>query len=186
MELRNYTDPLDNTKTFIDQQIGSRCQLISAINARVFWGGDKIEPDSEEFERLTDVAGCRLGAALPDGMRAVHDSLDLYEIEGEPTFEWVRNHLPVEMSVWHVEYGYHSILIVGVKGDRIYFTNYFDGSMYWHNFEDHIAKFRCTPRCKQLVWTPATAAAKDRGWMCWELPPQGYFCEKAIQIKAAG
>lgn len=180
---RNYIDPLDNSKLFIDEQIGSRCQLISAINARVFWGGEKIEPGSEEFERLTDVAVCRLGAALPEGMTDVFNSLDMYGIEGESTFKWVIHHLPVEMSVWHPEYGYHSILIVGVAGDRVYFTNYLEGSMYWHNFEEHMAKFQCTSSCRQLVWVPATQAGKNRGWMCWELPPVDYFDPSRMLIQ---
>ena len=87
------------------------CQLIAAINARIFLGLGDI--DDEEFERLVDLTLCRHGAAIQVHKAYLALGLD-YEY-GQCLFGWVRTHLPVEIAVRTPHEGLHAILIVGVK-----------------------------------------------------------------------
>lgn len=94
------------------------CQLISAINARIYLGGNDVTDD--EFEKLVDIAKCRYGSAL--------NILECYPILGlsykdgpkkDMPLEWVKSNLPVEIAYNDSKFGFHSALIVNVEDEDI-------------------------------------------------------------------
>jgi len=96
----------------------SACQLISAINARIYLGENDVADD--EFERLVDIAKCRYGSAI--NIIECHPILGLYSINGplkNMPLEWVKNHLPVEIGYSDPKFGFHSALIIGAEGDEV-------------------------------------------------------------------
>ena len=107
---------------YIDKQKYACCQLIAAFNALIFFREEAPDLDSEAFEILADIAKCKHGGAL--NIEEIHKILGLIHENGWWSLEWITNNLPVEMSVWHDKVGYHSILIVAVKGDKLRIANF--------------------------------------------------------------
>lgn len=113
---------------YIQEQSYCECQLVSAINAHIFYGGDKIQ--GEEYQRLVDLVKARYGSAL--SIEKAHEYLN---IERKPlsilTFDILRAcleiGLPVELSVFPPKASYHSILAVAVVKDVIEVTNLYQG-----------------------------------------------------------
>lgn len=104
------------------KQSYSCCQLIAAINARIFLGGDDV--DEEKYEKLVSLAKCRHGAAL--NMKEVWPLLGLEVVNGPVDtldLDWVRNNLPVEIGYHDPEKGFHSALVIEVKGHDVLLVN---------------------------------------------------------------
>lgn len=106
------------------------CQLISALNARIFFGLDVPELDSERFETLVDLSYCRNGAAI--NIAAAWKELEISAFRFSPHMERIKSMLslgfPVELSVFRKWSGFHSILLVGF--DSKYF-----GAANWSEYE---------------------------------------------------
>lgn len=95
------------------------CQLIAAINARIFLGMGDISDDL--YETLVDLAKCRSGAAIT--VDKTYSILGLEHEDGEITLDWVKSHLPVQISLFTKHQGFHAILIVDVKKDVLQVVN---------------------------------------------------------------
>lgn len=86
------------------------CQLITACNAYYFLTGDSIDQNTDYYEELVDLAGCRHGSALK--IKKAWEKLGIkedkrykwYEIEDWDNF--------YEVNVWHKFFGFHSISII--------------------------------------------------------------------------
>ena len=103
--------------TYLDTQRYSECQVVTAINAWICL----THPTAEEvealleskYEHLVDLSGARHGAAIWVGK--VHNELGI-EISDrfERLYGWENAGypLPIEISVWHPRYGYHSVCCV--------------------------------------------------------------------------
>ena len=125
------------------------CQLVSTLNAYYYLTG-KIwcKQDSEEYERLIEVCKCRYGAAI--SIEKIHKIMGIKVIGYSNSIhfpEWTKKHqsypqkkkprllninpkqilpLPIEASIWHKRYGFHSVLIVDqcLKTDCLRITNF--------------------------------------------------------------
>ena len=96
-------------KNFHNSQKYSECQLVTALNAYYFLTGKIIKQDSKRYENLVDLCFARYGAAI--NINKVHKKLGL-----KITKHYIslpnKVRLPLEISVWHKSYGFHSVLIV--------------------------------------------------------------------------
>lgn len=105
----------------------SECQLITALNAIYYLTGEYIDQNSNEYEELVDLCMARNGAAI--SIEKVWDELG---IEIKKTYltslDWESNlpPLPLEISIWHKAYGFHSVLAVDYepKTDAFRITNF--------------------------------------------------------------
>lgn len=94
------------------------CQLITALNACYYITGKQYcAQDSEEYEKLVNITGCRHGAAI--NIERAHKRLGIEVIwSGNSIFDLMeilnvkRIPLPLEWNVWSWGYGFHSTLIV--------------------------------------------------------------------------
>lgn len=94
---------------------GSDCQLVTAVNAYYYLTGDFI--DDDKYEELADLCCCRTGAAIK--IEKVWDELGIEVKDEYDGLDGVRIFcperkipLPIEVSIWHKHYGFHSVLIV--------------------------------------------------------------------------
>ena len=119
------------------------CQLIAAINARIFLGGSDVS--EKEFEELVRVVNCGDGGALyPE--RSYPDLGLKYE-DGSVSLDWITKHLPVSISVdarynqlpdWNQTL--HEALVIEVVGDclRVLNLDYGDEDtmVAWRDLEE--------------------------------------------------
>jgi len=120
------------------------CQMITAINARIFLGGEpEIDPRYDEddlirppdfgswmFENLVDITKCRYGSCL-----CVERAWRHLRLAGQAgpwwSLEWIRHRLvegrPVAVSGLHPKVGGHSALAVGADWDRLLLVNWNEG-----------------------------------------------------------
>jgi hypothetical protein len=127
------------------------CQLVTAVNALRFLTDNAELVTDAQYEKLTDLAGCRYGAAI--SIEKVHKKLgicikDMYH----GLIDALRS-LPVEVTIWHPRYGLHSVLIVGYepKSEAIQVTNFryettLEGWIFVERFEPWIAR-HCGKMC---------------------------------------
>jgi len=128
------------------------CQLISAINARIFLGGKDIS--NELFEWLVNLVCARYGGAL--GVEKAYPYLGLGCHNG-PTgpmdLNWIKKNLPVELGIYSTKWGRHSILVHKVNGDILHVTNNWrHNSLHWSTYRSHgymSNKEKCMPFAHQ-------------------------------------
>lgn len=105
----------------------SECQLITALNAKYYLTGEYIDQNSNEYEELVDACGARYGGAI-----CIEKVWEKLNIEVKDTYlyslDWEKSSrpLPVEISVWHKAYGFHSVLAVDYepKTNALRITNF--------------------------------------------------------------
>jgi hypothetical protein len=103
---------------FRNQKYGC-CQLITAINARIFLGkGDITE---KKFESLVDLAKCRYGGAL--NINDCYKELGLVTKEIEWSIQSIASNLPVGVGYYDDQLGLHSALIYDVEGSLFSMAN---------------------------------------------------------------
>ena len=97
------------------------CQLVTALNAYYYFTGRKVFPDSDEYEELVDLVGCRHGSAVC--IKKAHELLGLEIVQS-----WTKNEaeailvgrgelsLPSELNIWHHNYGFHSVALLDYVG----------------------------------------------------------------------
>jgi hypothetical protein len=106
---------------YLNKQLYSECQLVTAINAAVFLGESSIERGCPEYERLVDAIGARDGSAVDIGRAHSHLGIKrkpLFHIDGiswEAIEEKLEECHPVELSVWHKTVGFHSVLVTNCQ-----------------------------------------------------------------------
>jgi hypothetical protein len=114
---------------YINSQKYYDCQLISAINAYYYFGGKLI--DNIEYEILVDKCNARF-SGQPLYMNRIYKDLGIKVIKKSKSIlnflneKRTKLQLPLEVSVWETNYGYHSVLIVDFcsKSQAIKVTNF--------------------------------------------------------------
>lgn len=143
---------------YIQKNKYSECQLITALNAYYYLTGKYIKQDSKRYETLVDLAGARHGSAIC--IEKVWDKLGVKVIkESNSILDFICDKkalFPIEYSIWHKRYGFHSTLIVDYepKSDAVRITNFdkvttFDGWIFredLYQFETTIGGHRKTYR----------------------------------------
>lgn len=108
----------------------SECKLVSLYNAAIFHNLPTPIRYGEEYIQDCEKAYAITGPALTTGTERVIAKLNLKPIPIQCTLDEIRKNLPVEFSVF-CHRGYHSILAVKVKGNRVLLTNYARGRTHW-------------------------------------------------------
>jgi len=102
---------------YLNSQMYSECQLVTAINAAVYLGQPPVRLGSAEYERLVDLVGARHGSAIR--INRAHRYLRLKYVDLKPEFYSIRFSLdrgmPVEIGVHSDHHGFHSALVVDVE-----------------------------------------------------------------------
>ena len=130
------------------------CQLVTAINARIYLGMENISDNS--FEKLSELVSCKNGAAI--GVQRTYKSLGLdFKTfkNGIPGFAWFVENLPIGVIYKDYKYGLHSALIIDVKkqdqlktlefvgADRQYMSwGEFCDRLPWHNHQLKFVSFK--------------------------------------------
>ncbi len=108
---------------YLLQTGGSCCFIFALTNALRFLGKPSPEPETDEWERLVDIARCRNGSTIDqDG---VAEALGL-RLEKVPVAD-LADHLPYLLTVLNPErHGMtlHAVLVIGVEGDKFKMVNY--------------------------------------------------------------
>jgi len=130
---------LRDWRKFLNKQKYSECQLVTAINARYWLTGKILGQDTQHYEKLVDLVGARHGAAI-----SVHRAWKRFGIDVAQEYNYVfgieADMLPLELTVWHKAYGYHSVLIIDreARSGAVRIANFSKAtSMYgWIFWED--------------------------------------------------
>lgn len=137
---------------YINRQLYSECQLVTAINAYYYLTGKTIKQDSERYEGLVDLSKARHGSAIniekvhsKFGIGPIGYSNHIMDVQMDKWYEFrtFRQHhvsftelklpekkeeirLPIEVNIWHKKTGFHSVLIVDYcsKSDALQITNF--------------------------------------------------------------
>lgn len=117
---------------YLNKQIYSECQLITAINAYYYLTGKAIDQNSDEYEELVDLVKARNGAAIQ--VEIAHRKLGLVTLKKSEhlwdLWDDKKLLLPIGATVWHKRTGFHSVAIVDqcLKTDCIRVANFKDGT----------------------------------------------------------
>ena len=110
-------------------QFWSECQLVTLWNAYRFHGKKPPELKSWKYALIAIDAGGVYGACLHANREARR--LRLKSIPGRWSLVWVRKNLPVGFTLFTKHRGYHNVLCVDVRGDKLLLANYAHGRLYW-------------------------------------------------------
>lgn len=132
----------------------SACQLIAAINARIFFGGGDISESL--FESLVDIVRCRYGGALQ--VRKAYNILGLEIEDGPIRVTWIERNLPVELTIHSPHYGFHSVLVekisytAGLASVPVFhlINNDPDDKVTWVDLHNMIPKWEHNQRCRSF------------------------------------
>ena len=182
------------------------CQLVTAVNAHTCLTGKLYcDQDSDEYERLVDLSGCRHGSAIR--IDKVHRKLGLTVVwQGNNLLDLRRafdNYakpalpLPIEWNNWSWEYGMHSTLIVDyvAKCETVRVLNFdrvtgYGGWMFvddMHKYEDYSMQRKHESfRFFRLVGDPDNRRLK-RAWRkerdAWFEQHRKFYANKLRQKK---
>ncbi len=99
---------------YLNGQKYSECQLVTAINIKqALTGGTIINQDSSEYEKLVDLVMARNGSAI--SIVEAWEKLNIKpDKEYDSIYSWIDDDypVPVEATIWHCKYGFHSVCIV--------------------------------------------------------------------------
>lgn len=109
-------------------QLWNECQLVSIWNACRYWGLDCPVIGTKEY-RLSCVEACAINGGATRVARQFR-KCGIVRVYGRYNLIWVRRNLPVEFGVFCGR-GYHSVLAVDVRGDKVLLANYARGITYW-------------------------------------------------------
>ena len=123
--LKNYDWSKLRNANYSGKVYYSDCQVVSAVNAFYMLTGNVAYDNEREYRALCKLARACYGAAICIGK--VHEKLGIRH--GKPSwspFDRPKFDCPIECTVWHTRYGFHSILIVDrvKKCDAIRVTNF--------------------------------------------------------------
>jgi hypothetical protein len=112
-----------------NRQIYCECQLIAIWNAARFWGrSDLPEMGTADYKKRCERAAAIAGGAIFPNFEL--KTFGLVASRGKYTFRWVCSNLPTHFAVF-CHRGYHSVLVVEVKGSKVLLVNYAKGRTHW-------------------------------------------------------
>lgn len=90
------------------------CQLVSVVNAYYLLTGKTIKQKSKRYQKFLDQACARTGAAFEGEVHKIITELGMETYRLPHNGFWPPKVIkkPIECNIWHLRYGYHSILIV--------------------------------------------------------------------------
>lgn len=140
-------------ENYINKNLYSECQLITALNAYYYLTGKTYcKQNDKEYEKLVDLVCARNGSAI--NIERAHRRLKLKIIGKVSHWSLIGDvlkkiELPLEVSLWHKKTGYHSVLIVDYssKVEAIQITNfrYETTNRGWFFLEDLYKFWRNSP-----------------------------------------
>jgi hypothetical protein len=113
-----------------NRQQWCECQLVAIWNAVRFWGSTKGIP---EMGSCIYRSRCALARAIYGGaIETEHEfkHFGLMRQKGRFNLRWVRSHLPSHFAVF-CHQGYHSVLVIGIRGSKVLLANYAEGRTFW-------------------------------------------------------
>ena len=122
---------------YFNGQLYNECQLVTALNAYHYLLGKKYVKSNKEseYERLVDLCRAKHSSAL--ATRDVWEELGIRPVD-ESAMLKVR--LPLEINLWHPDYGFHSVLAVEYEAaaDCLRVTNFTLGANWdgWISISD--------------------------------------------------
>ncbi len=129
-------------KQYLNNQKYCECQLISLWNTVIFFGLDHLVPkiNSKKYKLICKKALCIHGGVIRKNFEI--ERLNLKFIKGVYKLNWIKKHLPVELSI-HCHRGYHSILIIDINKNNLTLTNYARNRLHkikWKSLLDKVNK----------------------------------------------
>jgi len=145
---------------------GADCQLVTAVNAYHHLTGRYIT--AKRYMDFIELADCVFQAPAPKKLKEVWDSLGIevgkYYLEDELDYHARKIKLPLEASIFHHEYGYHSILIIDheTKTNSFRITNFDEetNSQDWMYAENMYKYLKPTPQDDEPDWVYRTFRLK--------------------------
>jgi hypothetical protein len=118
-------------KKYQNKQLWCECWLVSLWNAYRFFG--KIPPTmgTPEYRKICEDACCISGACFNSGIERERKRLGIKFVPGQYKLSWIKNNLPVELSLFTKHRGYHSVLVVKTWKNKIQLANYTYGKLQW-------------------------------------------------------
>lgn len=113
---------------YINNQKYCDCSFITLINATIFWDKVQLLPYTKRYNKLAADAGCIYGSCL--NLNEVYTLLNITTVKGKMNLKWIRTHLPVSFSIF-CHRGFHSVLCVAVKNNKLCLTNYYRNKLKW-------------------------------------------------------
>ena len=121
-------------------QVWSECQLVALWNAYRFHGKEPPKLKSWKYALICIDTGGIYGACIHANREARR--LGLKSISGSWSLDWVKKNLPVEFSLFTKHRGYHDVLCVDVRRDKLLLANYARGKLYWLSWKN-VKKMKC-------------------------------------------
>ena len=119
-----------------NNQLYSECQLVSIWNAARFLETTSEinipQMGSDKYLQILDSCRCIYGGCIVSDYE--RERVGLKRIKGKMDLNFIINNLPYEFTL-HCHRGYHSVLGIKVKDNKILLTNYAIGRLYWLNWE---------------------------------------------------
>lgn len=111
------------------------CQLIAIWNAARFYGMEKKVPKigTPEYEEACEKYCCKHGSCL--GAEKELKRFGLRYVEGEWDFEWLKDNLPVVLSVYPPDQRAHAVLAVNCEFGGFEVANMGGGVTQWYSFD---------------------------------------------------
>jgi len=149
------------------------CQLVTAVNAYYFLTGKTVS--RKAYDQLAKDTACTSGAAI--GIDKAHKRLGIRRGDAWSwVYDWVGGRgsevvdriklvakLPLEVTVWHKGYGFHSVLIVdfepvtrSVRVTGFKKATNDRGWMYWEDFHHYTKTYRAGNEPPFVTWTVRT------------------------------
>ena len=119
---------------FQNTQLYSECQLIAIWNAARFYGMEKKVPKigTVEYDKICEKFACKTGSCI--GVEKELNRLGLKYIQGKWDFRWIKNNLPVKLTIFRPKQGLHSILAIQEEINGFYLANMGDGKLQWCSY----------------------------------------------------
>lgn len=154
---------------------GMCCICIAMCNALRFWGLASPAPDNLEWEIMVEIAGCRHGSAIHEGL--VADWLGLVRVPTSLHFLRRGEQLPAMMSFRSPECGLHAALVIDTK----------EGKRPWAP-DLHFANYRGTDEGPVLEWVEWDEVAwhdgnRDQSLGSWLVPR---WCSPGEDVRSPG
>lgn len=134
-------------KKYLNKQKYFECQLVTAINAATYLGQIPVDLESEEYERLVDLVCARHGSAINIDLAYNYLRLDYRMVPAslKQIKLAIQNKTPISVTIWHPKTGFHSVLIVDFRGERLKVCNFMKETtrhmwINWDNFKKFITR----------------------------------------------
>jgi len=113
-----------------NRQLYSECQLVAMWNACRYYNMPVALPKmgTRHYKQICKQACAIHGAALFTEFELTRVGLTRKFIK--PRLAEVRTHLPVHLAIF-CHKGFHSVLVVSVKGNKVLLANYAKGRSHW-------------------------------------------------------